>query len=1008
MSLVAVMCALLLSPAAWAQQASGIAGIVRDPSGAVLPGVTVEAASPALIEKVRTAVSDGEGRFNITDLRPGTYAVTFTLPGFNTFKRDGVVLTAGFTATVNAEMPVGALEETITVTGAAPLVDTQNVRQQNVVSSELLAALPSSSKSLSSTLIALVPGMSGTTDVGGSSGLYRSNGQSGGLLFHGKGDAIVLYDGLGVKSPSGYAVPYVMNTATAQETTVETGGGSAQSNATLVMNMIPKEGGNTFAFDASGTYTSERLQSDNLTDALRARGVTFTNKVLHFYNADVTVGGPIKRDRLWFFAAGRVAGNKNTVAGLYFNKTQGTPFYTPDLGRPAYRQEWLRSLGGRFTWQASQKNKVSGFADFLSFVNRGRGEFMSPEANRSQYNLSPEGLFQITWSSPRTTKFLLEAGASYMEGRWPYPSPGDGVFRVKPEDLSITELSTNFPYNAKPFYSNRTDQYFHAQRFSASYVTGSHAFKGGVQLEEGIENMEQDVHGDVNYFFLRGVPSSLTQFATPWLQKSRITNLGLFVQDQWIRKRLTLNYGLRFDYFNGYAPAQHLPAVQFVGARDFAPVHRTPSLKDLSPRLGASYDLFGTGRTAVKVSLGRFVESARVSLTDANNPVTTSVTSVNRTWNNTAGDYIPHCDLTNFAANGECGPISDLNFGKNNPRATRFADDVLHGFGNRNFSWDFATEVQQELRRGVSVTGGYYRNWAGNFRVTDNLAVTPADYSPYCITAPVDPRLPGGGGYEVCGLYDINPNKFGQVNNLVTQASHYYGTQDHVTCSTPGTESSYASAGRAGGSACSTADFFGVSVNTRFGPGILLSGGVDTGRTVIDSCFVVNSPQQRLNCHTVIPFKAQTQVKLLGSYALPGDVTVSGTFQNVSGAPFEANWNAPNSAIAPSLGRNLAACGARAVCAATATVPLVAPMTQFLDRRTQLDLRLSKVLKLGPNTRLRANVDIYNVLNGNTVLGVNSTYGPIWLQPTGQGANVREVDAILPGRLIHLGGQLTF
>src|SRR5437773_3711877 len=124
-----IMYVLLLSPAAVAQQAtaSGIAGVVRDASGGVLPGVTVEAASPALIEKVRTVVTDGEGRYNITDLRPGTYGVTFTLPGFNTFKRDGIVLTAGFTATVNAEMPVGALEETVTVTGAAPLVDTQNV-----------------------------------------------------------------------------------------------------------------------------------------------------------------------------------------------------------------------------------------------------------------------------------------------------------------------------------------------------------------------------------------------------------------------------------------------------------------------------------------------------------------------------------------------------------------------------------------------------------------------------------------------------------------------------------------------------------------------------------------------------------------------------------------------------------------------------------------------------------------------------------------------------------------
>lgn len=170
---------------------------------------------------------------------------------------------------------------------------------------------------------------------------------------------------------------------------------------------------------------------------------------------------------------------------------------------------------------------------------------------------------------------------------------------------------------------------------------------------------------------------------------------------------------------------------------------------------------------------------------------------------------------------------------------------------------------------------------------------------------------------------------------------------------------------------------------------------------------MVDSPQQQLNCRTIKPFSAQTQIKLNGSIPLPRDIIVSGTFQNVSGAPFEADYPATNAEIAPSLGRNLAACGTRVVCTATAQVPLVAPYTMFLDRRTQLDVRLSKVLRLGPRTRLRANVDLYNILNANTVLGASNTYGPRWQQPTAQ-QTVREVDAILPGRLIHLGGQLTF
>jgi hypothetical protein len=593
-----------------------------------------------------------------------------------------------------------------------------------------------------------------------------------------------------------------------------------------------------------------------------------------------------------------------------------------------------------------------------------------------------------------------------MIGRQAFPSPGNGFLQVQPNDVSILELSTNFRYNAKQIYSNTNEQLRHAQRFTASYVTGSHALKGGVQFEEGVSNQETRVHSDMTYTFLRSAPNTLTQYGTPFLQKDRAFELGLFVQDRWTHKRLTLNYGVRYDYFNGYVPAQQLPAVQFLAAREFEPVHDVPAWKDVNPRIGASYDLFGNGRTAVKASLGRYVENAGTvigAITGANNPIATSVTSVNRTWNDTDGDYVPDCNLANPGANGECGAFDNMNFGQNNPRATQYADDVLRGFGVRNWAWDFSTEVQQQLHSGVSVTAGYYRNWAGNFRVTDNLEVMPADHSPYCIIAPVDPRLPGGGGYQVCGLYDVAPAKFGQVQNLVTQSSHYYGAEAEVTC-----ESGPSTSVRRG--TCGTSDFFNVTVNARIGSGIQLGGGLDTGRTTFDSCFVVDSPQQLLNCHTEVPFKAQTQVKVFGSYPLPGDFVVSGTLQNVSGAAVDAFYSATNAEIAPSLGRNLAACGTRVPCTATARVQLIAPQTHFLDRRTQLDVRLTKVFNLISNVRLQVNVDVYNALNSSSILGVESTYGPRWLQPVAGGVSggTGEGDAILPGRLIQFGGRLTF
>jgi hypothetical protein len=964
---LALVLLVIGSPAA-AQQTSSIAGVVRDVSGAVLPGVTVEAASPALIEKVRVASTDGEGRYTIVDLRPGPYAVTFTLPGFNTFRRDGIGLTAGFTATVNADLQVGAVEQAITVTGEAPLVDTQNVRQQQVLSNEMLEALPTSMKG-QNTVITLTLGLTGVADV---SGNYTT--QVGGT-FHGKPGTKVQVDGMSIQNLQGNGnTGYQINAGTIEEMTVQTSGISAESNADgIVINVIPKEGGNIFAGTASGLYTNDSFGSDNLNDELRERGLTTVSKVLKIYDAQVTFGGPIKRDRLWFFTSQREWGSRNQDAGTFWNKTQGTPFYTPDLERPSTRYQWYESHALRLTWQASQTNKINIFGDFQDacICRSSTGVGLAPEAIQS-YHFRPQVLFQGTWSSPVTSRLLLDAGYTAVLSSSPrFLAPG-----VDMSHVSILEQSTNIRYNAMPTYDFDGHTKRYSQRFSASYVTGSHVFKTGIQVEEGVRMAQTGTTGgDVNYRFNNGIPNQITQYATPYTNRTRMNaDLGIFAQDQWVLGQLTLNLGLRFDYFNGSVPASDTPATPsgWIPRRQFDEVKDVPSWKDVNPRMGAAYDLFGDGRTAVKAALGRYVAKTGVDIANANNPIQTSVNSVTRTWTDANGNYVPDCSLGNFGANGECGAVSDQNFGQV-ITTTRWADDVLRGFGARGSNWDLSTEVQHQLNEGVSLSAGYYRNWYGGFVVTDNLAVTPADYNTYCITAPADARLPGGGGYQVCGLADVTLARFGQVNNEVTRASHF-GEQRQVN------------------------NFFNLSLNTRFASGIRLSGGVDTGRSVTDNCFVVDSPQQLVNCKVVTPFKGQTQFKLNGSLPLPYDFVVSGILQNISGPAITASYAATNAEIAPSLGRNLASCGTRLPCTATATVPLIAAGELYEERTTRLDVRATKLLRVSGRLRLQLNLDLYNALNSGDILSITTNFGGRWRQPT----------QILDPRIMQFSGQLNF
>jgi hypothetical protein len=964
-SVVSVLCAglvLLASSSAFAQSNSSIAGVVKDSSGAVLPGVTVEAASPVLIEKVRTVVTDGAGQYKIVGLLPGDYSVTFSLTGFNTVKRDGVVLTASFTATVNADLRVGALEETVTVTGEAPTVDVQNVVQQKVMTRDIINSVPAGTKS-AMVLGVLIPGVTTISqDVGGT--IYGSAA----IAIHGSRaqEMQLLHDGMAYNNGVGRGGSFTAiatNDATVQEISLETAGLSAESEVSGIRsNVIPKEGGNTLKGYFFGTFTNDAFQSTNLTDDLKARGLASVDTVNLIYDIDPALGGPIRKDALWFFGSVRVWKTDQNIAGQFYNvNPAGSHVYTPDLNRPAFEGDRDGNQSLRLTWRASTKNKFS--AQFQNnqqvrdhFYGQGAANrLLAPDAI-IYYNARPSYLGQVGWNAPVTNKLLFEGGVSLANKDFHYyPQPEVGY-----DAPSWLESSTSIRWGNMPNGGGFNASHNWNARFAASYVTGSHAAKVGINFMHAFSYATTELSSNgITYTLLNGLPRSVTLNATP-ISRTDVNkaNIGLFAQDQWTIRRATVNAGVRFDYYNAYAPAQHLGPGPQVPTRnvDFAPVYDIPDWKNVSPRLGLSYDLTGKGKTALKVSIGRYLQADNLTtITGRANPTAAIVTTATRTWSDLNGDFLPQ--------DNELGPLSNVNFG-NSVINSQYDPEVL---SNRGYNWEASASVQHEILPRVSVNAGYFRRWYGNFIVTDNVLVSASDYDPFCVTAPLDSRLPGGGGYPVCGLYDVSMAKFGQSNNVVKLASHF-GQQREIY---------------------SGAD---IGVNARLPRGIVVSGGTSTGRVLTDSCFVVDSPQSLLNCKITPPF--QTQVKFFVVYPVPWlGLQASATVQSLPGPQITASYTATNAMIAPSLGRNLAS-GA----AGTAVVPLVTPGTMYGEQLNQMDFRLSKVFSLPGGRRVQGLIDLYNLANANPVLALNTTFGPQWQRPT----------QILQGRLFKLGVQIDF
>jgi hypothetical protein len=908
------MMVFVSSGAALAQvQVGSIAGTVKDTSGAVLPKVTVTLTSAALIGGARTAATDDTGYYKFFDLKPGQYTLKFERQGFKTYIHEGIVITSAFQATVNINMEVGQVVEMVTVSGESPPIDVTNVVNQTVVSQDIIERIPNPRDPW--VLARMVPGVqSGRFDVGGTEGMQQYS-----LTLHGSrdGDKKFAIDGVEINWPgsTGGFTGIYYDAGMFKEVNYQTGAASAEiSQGGVYMNMVTKDGGNEIHGNMLFMGANNSLQGNNVTPQLRDQllaGIPAQfrkpelragNPIKNVYDLGGSVGGPFIKDKLWWFAAVRQWGVNQIVSGAL----------NPD-GSNAVDDNRIRNAVGKVTWQINSKNRFTGMYN-RNEKNRFHRRDVPPffiEDKASVLQDQPGYSMHLKWTVTPSSKWVIDTGAGLMH----IVTPLRYQKEVKPTDIRKDDITLSTRVNA-PIRNYLNPNYRFTVDSSASYLAsgagGTHSLKFGLQFMRNLYRELSNINGDIGLQFDNGRPTSVVVYNTPIEQANYLHQLAWFVQDTWtIRQRLTLNLGLRYEYMLGVIPPQRAAAGTYVAARNFSEIRNVPNFKDLSPRFGFSWDVRGTGKTVVKASASRYMQSLGVGLSQNVNPM--GFSSQTRSWTDRNNDGLAQPDEIG-AGTGFVGGLT-----------TRIDPNL-----ERPYAWEYSAGIQQQLYRDlvVSITG-WHRDTRRQIGRA-NQAVARSSYIPVRITLPATLPAPFAG--QSLTVYNQDLTTRGRVDNLLTN----FDSLD--------------------------SEYNGVDVTfmKRLSSRWQLLGGVTIGRdrgafrgdfsTGFDD---LNNPNFDINRKGIVGFDAPYLFKLAGTYQLPWGFETSANFQHYTGYSLRRTFTVTRSHV-PDLTQ------------VTQVVDLVERGTVRLPNVNTMDVRISRVFGVGEHWRIQPTMDIFNIGNINT------------------------------------------